>query len=114
MAAVRVEHLHIAAYVVVAGDFVCADVRDYSADYLPVGQGRVLRLDMLVRRVGGNDGRYEPGKDATWTILEPAEYDRAGDFVSGVADRGVPIRQLDGAELGAWAHERATVFWNAQ
>jgi len=57
-----------------------------------------------------NDGRYAPGKDAAWTILEPPEYDRPGDFVCGVADRSVPIRKLDGAELRAWAHERAIVF----
>jgi len=47
--------------VVVAGDFVCADVRDYSLIIYRWGKVRTA-VGMLVRRVGGNDGRYASGK----------------------------------------------------
>src|SRR5881396_1179060 len=61
------------ADVLVACDSVPADVRDYSIADLSLWQGRILRLDLLVRRDGRNVWRSAPPQDAARTGVESAE-----------------------------------------
>jgi len=70
---------------------------------------------MLVRRVGGNDGRYAPGKDAAWTILEPPEYD-GGQVILFAALLIAAFRFVSwmAPNSGLGRTSAATVFWNAQ
>ena len=57
LAAVHLERVHRPADVGLADPQLRADVRDHPADHLLLGQGRVLRLGLLVRGTGGNTGR---------------------------------------------------------
>ena len=56
MAAVYLERFHVAADVVVAGDFAGANLCHYPPDCMAMGQGSILRLGVFVRRAGGDDG----------------------------------------------------------
>ena len=55
------------------------DLRDHPAHHPPVGQGRLLRLDLLVRRARRDDGRHAAPEDAARPVLEPVEHGGTGD-----------------------------------
>ncbi len=80
LAAVRLQRVHgrsrCGAWLVLSSR---ADVRADPGPGLRLGQGRVLRLDLLVRRPGRDAGRHAPAQDAARPALEPAEPGRPGD-----------------------------------
>ena len=78
MAAATVELLYKSTHDVVAHHRVHSDFRDYPVDRVEMGQGCVLRLDLLLRGSGGDDGGHASPQDAPWSLLEPSEHDRAG------------------------------------
>ena len=51
----------------------------------PLAKGRLLRLDLLVRRPGGDHGRCPPAQDAPRAHLESVEHGGPGD--PGVGSR---------------------------
>ena len=66
------------------------------SDYLALGQGGLLRVDLFVWGTGRDDGGYAPAEDAARSGLESDEYGGAGDFgsgfcASGIADCGLVI-----------------------
>ncbi len=64
---------------VVARHRIHPDVRPHSPDHPALGQGGLLRLDLLVRCAGRDDGRHAAPEDAARPDLEPGEHDGPGD-----------------------------------
>ncbi len=97
LAPLHLERLLVEADGLVARHRVRPDVRRHSADRPQVGEGRLLRLDLLVRRARRDDGGRAPREDAARPGLESGEHDRAGDPRGrSPAPRG-SHRVLDGA-----------------
>src|SRR5262249_20183883 len=72
------EHLFVEADDLVAGDLPPADLRLDSAGDPPMGQGRLLRLDLLLRRALRDLGRRPQAEDAARASLEPNEHGGPG------------------------------------
>ena len=62
----------------VAGHRPDPDLRADSADRSPLGQGRLLRLDLLLRRAGGDVGRHAAPEDAARPQVESRQLRRPG------------------------------------
>jgi len=101
--------------VVVAGDSFAQTFVIIPLIIYRWGKGAYCGWVCSCARVGGNDGRYASGKDAAWTILEPPEYDRPGDFgLRRCLIAAFRFVSWMAPNSGLGRHERATVFWNAQ
>ena len=72
------------------------------------GKGRVLRMDLLLRRARRDAGGRAPGEDAPREALEPAEHDRAGCPRGGVGCSRCCARLVDLARLARRAAVRRT------
>ncbi len=73
----RLQRLHRSSDVALAGDFLPPDFRAHPADYFSLGQRRLLRLDLLLRRARRDHGRRPPRKDAARPGLESGQHGRA-------------------------------------
>ena len=89
VAAVFLECVYEPAAGVVVGYQSGADFCGDSSDYLALGQGGLLRVDLFVRGTGRDDGGYAPAEDAARSCLESNEYGGAGDSGSGFCASGV-------------------------
>ena len=99
LAVVHLECLHGAAALVVACDFIRADLCPDSVDPLSMGQRGVLRMDLLLRRSGGDTRRHASREDASRSCLEPAEYGGAGYFADRVCPARIAHCELDKARV---------------
>ena len=95
LAPVHLERVHLAAALVVAGHQPRADLRPHPADHLLLGQGGVLRLDLLLRRHGRDPGGHPPPQDAPRGRLEQDEHGGPGDPADLLPPAGDARRQLD-------------------
>ena len=93
----------------VAGDRLHPDLRAHSADRPSLGQGRLLRLDLLLRRAGRDHGRHAAPEDAARPRLESPEHGRPGDPGLLLSALRRAHRHLDGARIVAGAAPRALV-----
>ena len=89
----------------VAGDRLRPDVRAHPAHRAALGQGRLLRLDLLLRRAGRDDGRHAAPEDAARPHVEPRQPGRTGDPGHLLPAVRRAHRHLDGARLGGSASE---------
>src|SRR5687767_8088874 len=79
MATFHLERFHGATVVGVARGFVLANLRLDSVAHLALGERRLFRLDLLVRRAGRNPRRRASPQNAAWPILESPQHARTGN-----------------------------------
>ena len=88
LAAVHLECVHGGADVGLAGDQPGADLCDHPAAHPALGQGSVLRLDLLVWSPGRDHGRRPPPEDAARAAVEPGEHGGPGGAGAGCRPAG--------------------------
>ena len=108
VAALRLELLHRPAdtwWLVISAS---SKPSSSSRHHLALGQGRLLRLDLLVRRARRDAGRHAAPQDAARSVLESVQHGRARSILAlAFAAAGLPHRRLESAAIGGGA-QRST------